>query len=222
MLPSIGTWPTSTIRSLRRAILEHGVHSIDLVLHLEVVRVGRSPVEIQSRSNFSVFHLNLPSRYRCAQTRASPRWCSLRIRHSWRTIPVIDRGHLQPQRRSGWRAWRGTPRESRDRLLLRRCLGNSRRRERIAKALFRASLNRAVAYPGQTFRNAHCTIVRTNWRRAQFPTQDGFPFLRSQRTATASLRSSACRTNAKCRLGPEMSAGGVKPDISRTSRNRRD
>src|ERR1700730_13457998 len=35
----------------------------------------------------------------------------------------------------------------------------------------------------------HYTIVRTNWRRAQFPTQDGF--LRSQRSSDRVLRSSA-------------------------------
>ncbi len=32
---------------------------------------------------------------------------------------------------------------------------------------------------------------------------------------------SGCGPNAKCRLGPEMSAVGGRPDLSRTSRNRR-
>src|SRR5207249_9299917 len=45
----------------RLRILEHGVLPVDLVLHLEVVRVGRRPVEIQPRSYLTVFHLNLPS-----------------------------------------------------------------------------------------------------------------------------------------------------------------
>src|SRR5260370_38535931 len=58
----------------RLRILEHGVLPVDLVLHLEVVRIGRRPVEIQSRSNLPAFHLNLPSRYRCTQTQASRRF----------------------------------------------------------------------------------------------------------------------------------------------------
>src|ERR1700730_19413285 len=57
----------------RLRILEHCVLSVNLVLHLEVVRVGRSPVEIQSRSNLPIFHLSLPSHYRCTQTQASRR-----------------------------------------------------------------------------------------------------------------------------------------------------
>ena len=46
----------------RLRILEHRVLSVNLVLRLEVVRVGCGPVEIQSRSNLTVFHLDLPSR----------------------------------------------------------------------------------------------------------------------------------------------------------------
>src|SRR6185437_11743043 len=48
----------------RLRILEHGVLPVNLVLHLEVVRVGRSPVEIQGRSNLAVFHRNRSSRHR--------------------------------------------------------------------------------------------------------------------------------------------------------------
>src|SRR5262245_28325625 len=44
----------------RLRILKDGVLSVDLVFHLEVVRVGRSPVEIQRGSNFAVFHLDPP------------------------------------------------------------------------------------------------------------------------------------------------------------------
>src|SRR4029077_3960488 len=54
----------------RLRILEHGVLPVDLVLHLEVVRVGGSPVKIQGRSNFPVFHLAPPSRRRRRQTGA--------------------------------------------------------------------------------------------------------------------------------------------------------
>jgi hypothetical protein len=34
---------------------------VNLMLHLEVVRVGSGPVAVQSCSNVPVFHLNLPS-----------------------------------------------------------------------------------------------------------------------------------------------------------------
>jgi hypothetical protein len=47
----------------RVRILEHSVLSVDLVLHLEVVRVGRSPVGIQGRSNLAAFRLNHPSTF---------------------------------------------------------------------------------------------------------------------------------------------------------------
>src|ERR1700720_1244869 len=49
----------------RLRILEHGVLSVNLVLQLEVIRVGCSPVGIQCRSNLPVFHFNLPSCHRC-------------------------------------------------------------------------------------------------------------------------------------------------------------
>src|SRR5258707_10724377 len=55
--------PTAdTLARLR--ILEHCVLSVNLVLHLEVVRVGSGPVPVQSRSNLRVFHPNAPSRHR--------------------------------------------------------------------------------------------------------------------------------------------------------------
>jgi hypothetical protein len=41
-------------------IFEHRVLSINLVLPLEVVRIGGDPVAIQSRSNLSVFHIKSP------------------------------------------------------------------------------------------------------------------------------------------------------------------
>src|SRR5262249_11037145 len=45
----------------RLRILEHCVLLVNLMLRLEVVRVGGGPVAIQSCSNIPVFHLNLPS-----------------------------------------------------------------------------------------------------------------------------------------------------------------
>jgi hypothetical protein len=44
----------------RLRIFEHGVFSVNVVLRLEVVRIGGSPVAIQSRSNLSVFHIKAP------------------------------------------------------------------------------------------------------------------------------------------------------------------
>src|SRR5215468_1958087 len=45
----------------RLRILEHGVLLVNLMLRLEVVRVGGGPVVIQSCSNIPVSHLDLPS-----------------------------------------------------------------------------------------------------------------------------------------------------------------
>src|SRR5260221_9837319 len=47
----------------RLRILEHCVLLVNLMLRLEVVRVGGGPVAIQSRSNLPVFHLDLPLTY---------------------------------------------------------------------------------------------------------------------------------------------------------------
>jgi hypothetical protein len=48
--------PADALARLR--IFEHRVVSVNLVLRLEVVRIGGSPVAIQSGSNLSVFHIN--------------------------------------------------------------------------------------------------------------------------------------------------------------------
>src|SRR5437763_4317538 len=45
----------------RLRIFEHRVLPVNLVLRLEIVRIGRSPVAIQSRSNLSAFHIKSPS-----------------------------------------------------------------------------------------------------------------------------------------------------------------
>ena len=47
--------------ALRAEQLEHRGLSVDLVLRLEIVRIGSSPVAIQSRSNLSVFHFKFLS-----------------------------------------------------------------------------------------------------------------------------------------------------------------
>jgi hypothetical protein len=52
MLPGIERQP--------RKKLEHRILSINLVLRLEVVRIGGGPMAIQSRSNLSVFHIKSP------------------------------------------------------------------------------------------------------------------------------------------------------------------
>ncbi len=44
----------------RLRVLEHRILSVNLVLRLEVVRVGGGPVAIQGRSDVVVFHLDLP------------------------------------------------------------------------------------------------------------------------------------------------------------------
>ena len=49
----------------RLRIFQHGVLAVDLVLDLEVVGVGRRPVEIQSRANVTVCHFDPSPRYRC-------------------------------------------------------------------------------------------------------------------------------------------------------------
>src|SRR5215469_5249326 len=52
----------STMDALPRLrILEHCVLLVNLMLRLELVRVGGGPVAVQSCPNISVFHLNLPS-----------------------------------------------------------------------------------------------------------------------------------------------------------------
>jgi hypothetical protein len=45
-------------------IFEHRVVSVNLVLHVEIVGVGRGPVEIQSRANLIVFDRDLFSAHR--------------------------------------------------------------------------------------------------------------------------------------------------------------
>src|SRR3954464_1308987 len=50
--------PADALARLR--IFEHRVLSVNLVLPFEVVRIGGSPVAIQSRSNLSVFHIKSP------------------------------------------------------------------------------------------------------------------------------------------------------------------
>src|SRR5207302_1257770 len=50
--------PADALARLR--IFEHRVLSVNLVLRLEVVRIGGGPVAIQSRSNLSVFHIKSP------------------------------------------------------------------------------------------------------------------------------------------------------------------
>jgi hypothetical protein len=50
--------PADALARLR--IFEHRVLSVNLVLSLEVVRIGGGPVAIQSRSDLSVFHIKSP------------------------------------------------------------------------------------------------------------------------------------------------------------------
>ena len=56
----LNVMPTTDALPLLR-ILEHCVLSVNLMLRLEVVRVGGGPVTIQSRTNLPFFHLDLLS-----------------------------------------------------------------------------------------------------------------------------------------------------------------
>src|SRR6202008_1163118 len=52
--------PAAADALARLRIFEHRVLSVNLVLRLEIVRIGGSPMAIQSRSNLSVFHIKPP------------------------------------------------------------------------------------------------------------------------------------------------------------------
>ncbi len=112
------------MRSPDCGLLEHRILSVNLVLRLEVVRVGSGPVAIQGRSDVVVFHLDLPLpshlRRIYARMALSPvRWSKARPDHKpgenvrigagagWGLHPLEKRrlvtAHVESRRSPWWR-----------------------------------------------------------------------------------------------------------------------